>query len=177
MQAHTIPKPLNDWIRALDAIQGLADPPGITHAWLIDNLALSQGDGPALIGIDTSFSRCIVCAVDEVGEAVKKVTDAAASPTNRFDGYTVSVASQRKVLAGVFATGDRWFRTGDLMRKDASGFFYFVDRIDDSFRWRGENVSTTSVAIALRSCPGIIDAVVYGVAVPHNEDAREWRPS
>jgi fatty-acyl-CoA synthase len=131
----------------------------------------------ALIRIDSDTAdpardpagHCIACEVDEVGEAVRKITDVTASPTNRFDGYTDANASQRKVITGAFSDADRWFRTGDLMRKDASGFFYFVDRIGDTFRWRGENVSTTSVATALRSCPGIIDAVVYGVAVPHNE--------
>jgi fatty-acyl-CoA synthase len=69
----------------------------------------------------------------------------------------------------VFTKGDRWFRTGDLLSKDTAGYFYFVDRIGDTFRWRGENVSATEVAAVLRAFPGITDAVVYGVAVPGNE--------
>ncbi len=69
----------------------------------------------------------------------------------------------------MFARGDVWFRTGDLMRRDAAGYFYFVDRIGDTFRWKGENVSTTQVAAVLRGCPGVTDAVVYGVGVPGNE--------
>jgi fatty-acyl-CoA synthase len=60
-------------------------------------------------------------------------------------------------------------RSGDLMRKDARGFFYFADRIGDSFRWKGENVSTFEVAQALARCPGVRDATVYGVAVPGHE--------
>jgi fatty-acyl-CoA synthase len=66
----------------------------------------------------------------------------------------------------VFKPGDAWFRTGDLMRRDAQGYFYFVDRIGDTFRWKGENVSTAEVAEAIARCPGVLDATVYGVAIP-----------
>ncbi len=69
----------------------------------------------------------------------------------------------------MFETGDAWFRTGDLMRKDARGFFYFVDRIGDTFRWKGENVSTAEVAEAICRAPGVQDATVCGVAVPGHD--------
>src|SRR5262249_22281652 len=59
-----------------------------------------------------------------------------------------------------------WFRTGDLMRKDAQGYFYFVDRIGDTFRWKGENVATSEVEEAIGRCPGVRDATVYGVEIP-----------
>ncbi len=85
---------------------------------------------------------------------------------SQFDGYTDAGASGAKVLRDVFATGDAWYRTGDVMRKDAAGFFYFVDRVGDTFRWKGENVSTAQVAQAICGCPGVRQAVVYGVAVP-----------
>jgi fatty-acyl-CoA synthase len=55
------------------------------------------------------------------------------------------------------------------MSRDPEGFYYFVDRIGDTFRWKGENVSTTEVASALASCRGIIDVAVYGVSVPGTE--------
>lgn len=112
---------------------------------------------------------CIACSPDEAGEAIGQLPDSDALAARHFDGYTDAAASERRILRDVFAKGDRWFRTGDLLRKDSAGYFYFVDRIGDTFRWRGENVSTTQVAAVLRACPGITDAVVYGVSVPGNE--------
>jgi fatty-acyl-CoA synthase len=108
--------------------------------------------------------RCIRCGADEVGEAIGRIETVA--PGARFDGYTDAQASEKKILRDVFKPGDAWFRTGDLMRKDAQGYFYFVDRIGDTFRWKGENVSTEEVAETIARCPGVHDATVYGVAVP-----------
>ena len=74
-----------------------------------------------------------------------------------------------KILRDVLAPGDAWLRTGDLMRQDAAGFFCFVDRVGDTFRWKGENVATSEVAEALATMAGIEQAIVYGVAVPGTE--------
>ena len=52
------------------------------------------------------------------------------------------------------------------MKTDAVGYFYFVDRIGDTFRWKGENVATSEVNDAIRDCPGVLDASTYGAAVP-----------
>jgi fatty-acyl-CoA synthase len=71
--------------------------------------------------------------------------------------------TERKILRDVFAKGDAWFRTGDLMRKDALGYFYFVDRIGDTFRWKGENVATSEVSEVITVFPGVREANVYGV--------------
>ena len=87
-------------------------------------------------------------------------------PSRWFEGYTDKDASNHKVLRNVFEHGDTWFRTGDLMRRDKSGFFYFVDRLGDTFRWKGENVSTTEVAESICAYPGVTEAVVYGVDIP-----------
>ena len=86
---------------------------------------------------------CIEAEPNEVGEAIGLIGGDARS---EFAGYADKAASERKVLRDVFEQGDAWFRTGDLMRKDEDGYFYFVDRIGDTFRWKGENVSTTEVA-------------------------------
>ena len=67
------------------------------------------------------------------------------------------------------AKGDAWFRTGDLMRLDQQGYFHFVDRLGDTFRWKGENVATSEVNDAVRDCSGVVDATTYGVAVPGSD--------
>jgi fatty-acyl-CoA synthase len=74
--------------------------------------------------------------------------------------------TEKKILRDAFSKGDAWFRTADLMRRDSHGYFYFVDRTGDTFRWKGENVATSEVAEALSVFPGIKEANVYGVEVP-----------
>jgi fatty-acyl-CoA synthase len=111
--------------------------------------------------------RCVRCAPEEPGEALGQIV--AESGATRFEGYTDDAASAKKIVRDVFAPGDSWYRTGDLMRQDEQGFFYFVDRVGDTFRWKGENVSTTEVAGVIAACPGVADAAVYGVSVPGTE--------
>jgi fatty-acyl-CoA synthase len=112
---------------------------------------------------------CIRCAPGEVGEAISLIVNDPSRPSQRFEGYADPAATQRKILTDVFEKGDRWFRTGDLMKKDALGYYYFVDRIGDTFRWKGENVATSEVSEAITVFPGIKEANVYGVRVPGAE--------
>src|SRR6185295_8225677 len=100
----------------------------------------------------------------EVGEAIGKIDPN--DPRFGFDGYTKKEDTEKKILRDTFVKGDAWFRTGDLMRRDEHGYFYFVDRTGDTFRWKGENVSTGEVGEALLAVPGIREANVYGVAIP-----------
>ena len=109
---------------------------------------------------------CMRCAPNEVGEAVGKLLKDPSNVGSRFEGYTSKEASEKKILRNVFEPGDAWFRTGDLMRKDEKGYFYFVDRIGDTFRWKGENVATSEVSEAICTFPGVKEANVYGVAIP-----------
>ncbi len=83
-----------------------------------------------------------------------------------FDGYTDPAKSEAVILRNVFKKGDAWFNTGDLMRDIGFKHTQFVDRLGDTFRWKGENVSTTEVENALGAFAGIEDAVVYGVEIP-----------
>ena len=109
---------------------------------------------------------CIECDPDEVGEMVGRIPASDDSATGRFEGYTSKEATDKKILRNVFEEGDAYFRTGDLLRVDADGFFYFVDRIGDTFRWKGENVSTQEVAELVSSFRGLEMVNVYGVEVP-----------
>jgi fatty-acyl-CoA synthase len=109
--------------------------------------------------------RCIRCADGEVGETIGRISEGGTA-AGRFEGYTSKRATEKKVLRNVFEDGDAWFRTGDLMRRDADGYFYFVDRSGDTFRWKGENVSTQEVAEAITRMPGVEVGAVYGVALP-----------
>ena len=109
---------------------------------------------------------CERSAVDEVGEAVGLIPDDARARAGRFEGYADPEASQRKVLRNVFKAGDAWYRTGDLMRRDAAGFYYFVDRVGETYRWKGENVSTAEVLSVLTAAPGVEEGAVFGVTVP-----------
>ncbi len=113
--------------------------------------------------------RCIPCAPGEVGEFLGAIPDLPHSGAGRFEGYTDAAATERKILRDVFQAGDRWYRSGDLLRCDSDGYFYFVDRIGDTYRWKSENVSTQEVAEALGGFPGLEIANVYGVRVPGAE--------
>lgn len=81
------------------------------------------------------------------------------------DGYTDPQKTEKVVLHDVFAKGDRYFNTGDLLRNIGFGHAQFVDRLGDTYRWKGENVSTTEVENILLQHPNISEAVAYGVEI------------
>ena len=142
-------------------------PPFLAHRL---PLALVKFDPVAGVPLRNARGRCVPCAANETGEAIGRLRDAEHAG-GEFEGYTSAQDSERKILRDVFAPGDAWYRTGDLMRVDAAGFFYFVDRVGDTFRWKGENVSCSEVAEAIMAFPRIKEATVYGVAVPGSEGA------
>ncbi len=109
--------------------------------------------------------HCIECKPGEIGELIGAMPTKKGDSKGRFEGYTNSDATEKKVLRNAFRDGDAWFRTGDLLKHDDKGYFYFVDRIGDTFRWKGENVSTQDVAESLSAFPGVEMVNIYGVEV------------
>lgn len=137
-------------------------PPLLAHRFPASIVKVDADSGSPVRGDD---GLCIACTHGEVGEAIGRIgtADRGGGP---FEGYTEPAETEKKILRNVFAEGDAWFRTGDLMHRDQQGYFYFVDRVGDTFRWKGENVATSEVNDAIRDCPGVVDASTYGAAVP-----------
>ncbi|WP_407187166.1 long-chain-acyl-CoA synthetase [Bradyrhizobium centrosematis] len=137
-------------------------PPLLAHRFPANLVRLDPGSGAPLRN-EEGF--CLACARGEAGEAIGRI-GTADEGGGRFEGYTDAGETEKKILRNVFAKGDAWFRTGDLMRIDDKGFFHFVDRIGDTFRWKGENVATSEVNDAMRDFNGVVDATTYGVSIP-----------
>ena len=112
--------------------------------------------------------RLVLCDPGEAGELIAEILDGP-GPAGFFEGYTSPAATEAKILRDVFRSGDRWVRSGDLVRRDADDYYYFVDRVGDTFRWKGENVSTEEVSQVLAQFPGLAVANVFGVRVPGTE--------
>jgi fatty-acyl-CoA synthase len=91
------------------------------------------------------------------------------SPVNKlwpFDGYTDPTASEKKLVRDAFRDGDCWFNSGDVMGPQGMGHAAFVDRLGDTFRWKGENVATTQVEAVLVADKSIEECAVFGVEIP-----------
>ncbi|BES89459.1 fatty acid transport protein [Nesidiocoris tenuis] len=110
---------------------------------------------------------CVECETDEVGMLLGLIPEN--SVTNKFYGYVNKNDSEKKILRNVFQKGDEAFLTGDLMSMDKYGYLYFKDRAGDTFRWKGENVSSFEVETVIGNIIGSEGCVVYGVKVGDTE--------
>ena len=134
-------------------------------------IQLIKVDAGTLEPIRDSKELCVPAATGEPGEAVFKIAANANAGAASFEGYTSAQETDKKTLRGVKTKDDVWYRSGDLVKRDGKGFFYFAGRLGDTFRWKGENVSTQEVAQTIAAFPGVLEAAVYGVALP-NADGR-----
>lgn len=128
------------------------------------NLEIVRYDVDTNLNPRSSDGFCILTDPNETGELIAEIRNDDAR--FRFEGYEKKEATQKKILRDVFEKGDAWFRTGDLLKRDKLGYFYFMDRVGDTYRWKAENVATGEVAAALSRFEGVTQANVYGVQVP-----------
>ncbi|GMT25003.1 hypothetical protein PFISCL1PPCAC_16300, partial [Pristionchus fissidentatus] len=110
---------------------------------------------------------CIPCNPGETGAMVSTIRKN--NPLLQFEGYLNKNETTKKILHDVFAEGDSCFLSGDLLHLDRLGYVYFKDRTGDTYRWKGENVSTTEVEAVVHPIDSVADATVYGVTVPGHE--------
>lgn len=147
-------------------LEGRVGSVGRAHPFQHHNVKLARYDVQAGDLERYVSGRLIECKVGEVGELLGRIWKRNMMP---YDGYTDREATAKKVVRNAFLTGDAWFRSGDLLRRDEDYFYYFVDRVGDTFRWKGENVSTQEVAMVLDRTPGVSESNVYGVPIPGHE--------
>lgn len=107
---------------------------------------------------------CIRVRPGETGEFVGKIIEN--DPTRAFDGYASKEATKKKIIHNVFRKGDCAFASGDLLTMDRFGYLFFKDRCGDTYRWKGENVSTMEVEAIISNSLQLADCIVYGVEVP-----------
>lgn len=120
--------------------------------------------------VRNSDGFAIRSAIGEPGEVFHRIEPGMKEAI--FRGYfNNAAASENRFISNVFQPNDLWFRSGDVMRQDADGRVFFVDRLGDTFRWRSENVSTNEVADVVGTFAQIDEANVYGISVP-NADGR-----
>ncbi|XP_061399604.1 long-chain fatty acid transport protein 4-like [Musca vetustissima] len=117
--------------------------------------------------IRNSKGFCIRCNPGETGLLIGRID--ARNALTTYNGYADRGASEKKLLHNVFKKGDVFFNSGDMLVGDLLNYYYFKDRTGDTFRWRGENVSTQEVEGIITSVIGLQDCVVYGVEIPHVE--------
>ena len=108
----------------------------------------------------------VKAGVNEPGEVIHHVEEVFKDVA--FKGYFGNeAASEKRWMFDAFVKGDRYFRSGDVMKVDKEGRVFFIDRLGDTFRWRSENVSTNEVSDAIGTFDQVAESNVYGVAVPH----------
>lgn len=143
---------------------------GFTNVFNLDNTvgfspqryAIVKYDRDAERPVRNAKGRCLKIKRGESGLLIGEI-----NKLSPLDGYTEADKTEKTVLRNVFRQGDAWFNTGDLMRDIGYRHAQFVDRLGDTFRWKGENVSTTEVENALQALPLISTAVVYGIEIPN----------
>lgn len=133
----------------------------LPYAWMF-GLKLGRLDENGELLRDAR-GRVVEAATDEPGELLVRARKAGLGV---YHGYVDGSASEARLVRSAFHDGDTSFRTGDVLRRDRDGFYYFIERRGDSYRFRGENVSAAQVERELLALPGVAAALVTSVALP-----------
>ncbi|KAL5288342.1 SLC27A4.2 family protein [Megaselia abdita] len=136
----------------------------IPAVYPISIIRADENTGEPIRGPD---GLCQLCRPGEPGVFIGKIIKG--NPAREFLGYVDEKASKKKIVTDVFVKGDAAFLSGDLLVADERGYLYFKDRTGDTFRWKGENVSTSEVEAQVSNVAGYKDSIVYGVHVPNTE--------
>jgi len=112
-------------------------------------------------------NHVIPCSINEPGLLIARIDKS--HPVGYFDGYVNDDETHKTILKNVFSPGDAWFVSGDLLKRDKDGDYWYVDRIGDTFRWKSENISTKLVETIIAELPFVSSAAVYGVKLPDKE--------
>ncbi|XP_039951920.1 long-chain fatty acid transport protein 4-like [Bactrocera tryoni] len=130
-------------------------------------ISIIKADPDTGVPIRGADGLCQPCAPGEAGVFIGKIIKGI--PSREFLGYADEGESSKKIARDVFRKGDMAFISGDLLTSDERGYLHFVDRTGDTFRWKGENVSTTEVEAQISNISLLKDTIVYGVAIPNTE--------
>ncbi len=164
--AATLVQPLKEryGIEAFVEVFGLTE----TSAPIISPYGVDRPAGAAGLTADEWFDVALVdpetdeeVAVGEIGELVIRPKVPFICSMGYFNMPEKTVEAWRNL----------WFHTGDALRRDAEGWFYFVDRFKDALRRRGENISSYEIETAVLSHPAVLECAV--IAVPADSEAGE----
>jgi acyl-CoA synthetase (AMP-forming)/AMP-acid ligase II len=142
----------------------VSDKPGMVGRNVFPGVHIVKVDKDTNEILRDKNGRCILCKPGEIGMVLVQVT-----PKGDFTGYKNKEATEKKVVYDVIEEGDIYFNTGDFLKLHDDRWVSFVERSGDTFRWKGENVSTSEVETIINSFQDIRSSVVYGVKVPNSE--------
>lgn len=140
----------------------------------VGHIPLERARGYRLVRVDAETGallrdargRVLACDADQPGELVLRLRSRPGHATGDYRGFLSEPSDESRIARDLFRIGDVYCRSGDLLRRDQAGNYWFVDRLGDSFRFKGENVSSHEVEMALATLPGVNAVAVVGVRVP-----------
>ncbi len=135
-----------------------------TIGWSPQNYKIIKYDVENDAPIKDSNGFLISVAKGETGLLISEISN-----TSVFDGYVNNESNEAKIIRNAFKHGDSWFNTGDLLQNSGFKHAKFIDRIGDTFRWKGENVATAEIEGVVGNLNCVELCAVYGVQIPNND--------